>query len=125
MPTPASTQGPNVPSPADHKRGRTTALISVVIAVILSIAAWFGLSDAADVGVARIARIDQARILCDSGWKAATTMRDSETVDQRSLTDTIDRGTNAVLTRCGHLRPNGLPAGRANPRDITPTRGDR
>jgi hypothetical protein len=113
----------NANRPEDERvssQGRTTALIALGIAAALGVVAWFGLNHAADAGVARLARIDKVRAVCDSGWSTARDQRDSMRVDLISLPDTIDAGSSAELSRCANLRPNGMPTARAvNPRDMT------
>ena len=95
------------------------ALVSVAVAFLIGILTWIGLSNAADNGVARLARIDRARAECDSGWSKARSFNDTVAVDMRSLNDTIDPGSSAELVRCGNLRRNGLTTGTPNRRDMT------
>ena len=107
------------PDAAARTKARTTALIGVVIATGLGVLTWFGLSGAADKGVARLARIDHVRSVCDSAWRAAKSEQDTARVDRRSLADTIDAGSSAELSRCGNLRPEGLPSRLPNPREMS------
>jgi hypothetical protein len=113
----------NANRPEDERvksQGRTTAMIGLLIAATLGVSAWFALNRAADAGIARLARIDKVRAVCDSGWSTARDQRDSMRVDLISLPDTIDAGSSAELSRCANLRPNGMPTARAaNPRDMT------
>ncbi|HYW32315.1 MAG TPA: hypothetical protein VE869_12460 [Gemmatimonas sp.] len=102
-----------------QKQGRTTALISVGVALVLGVATWFGLNDAADSGVARLARIDRVRAECEEGWRGARNALDTATVDRLSLPDTIDPGSSAELSRCANLRPQGLPTRLPNPREMS------
>ena len=117
--------------PPDEKsaaQGRTTALIGVGVALLLAVFTWFALSRASDAGLARLARIDRVRAACDSAWRTATTERDTAAVDRLPLPDTIDKGSSAELSRCGNLRPKGLPSKLPNQREMTGERvpgGDR
>jgi len=116
----------NAPDEREEARRRTTALIALLITSLLGIATWFALNRAADAGIARLARIDRVRAVCDSGWREARDQRDSMLVDLISLPDTIDRGSSSELSRCGNLRPNGMPTARAGTRDLTvPERKER
>lgn len=117
MPRPESNN--RTPDERATSQGRTTALIGLLIAGALGVFAWFALNRAADVGIARLARIDRVRAVCDSGWSKARDQRDSMLVDLISLPDTIDPGSSAELSRCANLRPNGMPTARSNPRDMT------
>jgi len=117
MPRPESTN--RAQDGAARSQGRTTALIGLCIAAALGIVTWFALSRAADAGLARLARIDRVRAVCDSAWRGATNRGDSAKIDLISLPDTIDKGSNAELSRCGSLRPNGLPSKPQNPREMT------
>ena len=117
MPRPQSSDRP--PTVSTASQGRTTALISLGIALVLGGFTWYGLSRAADAGVARLARIDVVRAECQTGWQAARNERDTAVVDATSLRDTIDPGSSAELSRCGHLRPTGLPSNLPNPREMT------
>lgn len=91
----------------------------------IGIFTWFALTRAADSGVARLARIDEVRIVCDSAWRQAASHDDTVRVDFVSLRDTIDPGSSAELSRCGHLRPAGMPAASSNPRELTGRRDPR
>ena len=117
MPRPESSN--RTPDEQSAAQGRTTALIGVVIAAILGIATWFALSSASDAGLARLARIDRVRAACDSAWRTARTERDTAAVDRLSLPDTIDKGSSAELSRCGNLRPKGLPSRLPSQRDMS------
>ena len=117
MPRPESTN--REPDAAAKAQARTTALIGVAVAVILGMGTWFALSSATDAGLARLARIDRVRAACDSAWSLARTERDTAAVDRLSLPDTIDKGSSAELTRCGNLRPAGLPSRLPNQREMT------
>lgn len=117
MPRPQSSDRP--PDASSNSQGRTTALISLGIALVLAVFTWFALSRAADSGVARLARIDVVRAQCETGWRAARNERDTALVDATSLTDTIDPGSSAQLARCGNLRPAGLPSTLPNPREMS------
>jgi hypothetical protein len=117
VPRPESTN--RAPDETSKSQGRTTALIGVGVALLLSVGTWFGLSRAADAGLARLARIDRVRAPCDSAWSLARSERDTAIVDQRSLPDTIDKGSSDELARCGHLRPKGLPSRLPNQREMT------
>lgn len=117
MPRPQSSDRP--PDASSAKQGRTTALISLGIASVLGVFTWYGLTRAADAGVARLARIDVVRAECQTAWQAARTERDTVIVDATSLRDTIDPGSSAELSRCGHLRPQGLPTSLPNPREMS------
>lgn len=118
MPRP---ENANRPEPErTNSQSRTTALIGLGIAATVGVFAWYGLNHAADAGIARLARIDKARAVCDSGWSTARDQRDSMRIDLISLPDTIDAGSSGELSRCANLRPNGMPTARAtNPRDMT------
>jgi hypothetical protein len=117
VPRPESTN--RVPDGKANAQGRTTALIGVGVAAMLGIGTWFALSSATDAGLARLARIDRVRAACDSAWALAATERDTAAVDRLSLPDTIDQGSSAELSRCGNLRPAGLPSKLPNQRDMT------
>lgn len=117
MPRPQSSDRP--PDTSTTSQGRTTALISLGIALVLAVLTWYWLSRAADVGVARLARIDVVRAECQTAWLAARNERDTVIVDATSLRDTIDPGSSAELSRCGHLRPKGLPSSLPNPREMS------
>ncbi len=117
MPRPQSSDRP--PDAVSSTQGRTTALIGLGIALVLAGLTWYWLSRAADAGVARLARIDVVRASCETGWQAARNERDTALVDATSLRDTIDPGSSAELSRCGHLRPKGLPSSLPNPREMS------
>ncbi len=117
MPRPQSTDRP--PNTSSTNQGRTTALIGLAIALTLAGFTWFALSRAADAGVARLARIDVVRAECSTAWTAARNARDTAVVDATSLRDTIDAGSSAELSRCGHLRPQGLQSSKSNGREMT------
>lgn len=117
MPRPQSTDRP--PDTSSTSQGRTTALIGLAIALALAGFTWFALSRAADAGVARLARIDVVRSECSTAWMAARNARDTAVVDATSLRDTIDAGSSAELSRCGHLRPQGLQSSKVNPREMS------
>ena len=86
---------------------RTQALIAMVVAVLVGVAGWVGLSNAAQRGVERLAAIDRARIGCAALWSAAHGQAETLLVDARALTDTIDPQSTQALTRCGNLRTQG------------------
>ena len=117
MPRPEST-APE-PDTKQQAQARTTALIGVGVAVLLGIGTWFALSRAADVGLARLSRIDHVRAACDSAWAMARNDVDSAIVDRLSLPDTIDPGSSSELARCGNLRPSGLPSKLPSQRDMS------
>lgn len=117
MPRPQSSD--RSPDTSTASQGRTTALIGLGIALVLAVFTWYWLSRAADVGVARLARIDVVRAECQTAWQAARNERDTVVVDAISLRDTIDPGSSAELSRCGHLRPKGLPSSMPNPREMS------
>lgn len=117
MPRPQSSDRP--PDASGVKQSRTTALIGLGIAIVLGVFTWYGLTRAADAGVARLARIDVVRAECETAWQAARNERDTVIVDATSLRDTIDPGSSAELSRCGHLRPKGLPTSLPNPREMS------
>lgn len=117
MPRPESTN--RKPDAASNAQARTTALISLGVAVVLGVGTWFGLSSATDAGLARLARIDRVRVACDSAWRVARNELDTAAVDRLSLPDTIDKGSSDELARCGNLRPAGLPSRLPNQREMT------
>jgi len=117
MPRPESTN--RTPDDRAKTQGRTTALISLGIAAALGVFTWYGLSGAADAGVARLARIDVVRAGCERAWSTSRNELDTAKVDRMALPDTIDPGSAAELSMCGNLRAKGLPTRLPNQREMS------
>ena len=104
-----------MPEPDDHAV-RMKALIGLVVAIIIGVMSWRGLSTATQRGLNRLVTIDEARARCEESWRAATTRSETLRVDAMPLRDTIDPRSASALTRCGSLRPAGTVT--PNPRDM-------
>lgn len=119
----------NIPIPDGPPPGaRNRALIGLGFAAVIAVTAFVMLSRAADVGVARVARIDRQRAQCDSLMLGAASATDTARIDRTPLADTIDAGSDDPLARCGDLRrdrtsPASPGAGQGNremPQRLTP-----
>jgi len=98
---------------------RTKALIGLVVALLLGVAGWVGLTRATDRGIARLAAIDRARGVCEGSWRGARTRPETLRVDRIALADTIDPRSDEALMQCGDLRDKGSAAGRPNAREMS------
>ena len=99
------------------ERYRAPALIAMVIALGVGVGAWYGLSNAAQRGIERLAAIERARTICTVSWNAAHARSETLLVDAIALKDTIDPRSDQALSRCGDLRTkasNAVP----NPREM-------
>ena len=119
----------NIPIPDGPPPGaRNRALIGLGFAAVIAVTAFVMLSRAADVGVARVGRIDTARARCDSLMRGAVSALDTARIDRTPLADTIDPGSDDPLARCGDLRrnrtspaaPNAGEGSREMPQRLTP-----
>jgi hypothetical protein len=98
---------------------RTKALIGLVVTLVISVAAWFGLSTVTQRGVDRLAAIDRARARCAGSWTAARSRAETLLVDAIALADTIDPRSDQALAQCGDLRDKGSVATPTpNPREM-------
>ncbi len=89
---------------------RVKGLIAMAVAAIIGVGAWYGLSRAAERGIARLAAIERARETCAVSWNAAHARAETLLVDAIALRDTIDPQSDQALTRCGDLRTKGAYA---------------
>lgn len=90
----------------------------MVLTIGIAIAAWMGITTAADRGVARLATIEAARTQCEAWWTAAGTFADTIRVDRIALPDTIDARSATAMTNCGSLRDKSSAA-TPNPREMS------
>lgn len=98
---------------------RLIALGSLVGALALAVWSWQFLNRAADSGLERLSRIDAMRALCTAGWAQARTEVDSMRVDRYALPDTIDKGSEQAIDRCGDLRGESIPNSLPNAREMS------
>lgn len=97
------------------------ALAALALALGVGVASWFWFGRAADVGVARLARLDKVRVYCEGFYAQARDRMDTMRIDRVALPDTIDPGSKDAFDRCGDLRaltpevPTSLP----NPREMS------
>lgn len=97
---------------------RTKALVAMVMTVGIAIAAWIGISTAADRGIARLATIEAERTRCQALWSTAQSFADTVRVDRSALRDTIDASSATAMTNCGSLRDR-TGAATPNPREMS------
>lgn len=98
---------------------RTKALVGLAVAIVISGAAWYGLSIATQRGVDRLAAIDRARGQCTGSWAVARSRAETLLVDAIALKDTIDPRSDQALSQCGDLRDKGpVQPERPNPREM-------
>ena len=98
---------------------RMIAIGSLVVALGLSVWAWQFLNRATDSGLERLSRIDAMRALCTAEWGKARTQVDSMRVDRFALPDTIDKGSQQAIDRCGDLRGESVPNSLPNAREMS------
>lgn len=94
------------------------ALASLVFALVLAVAAWFGFGRAAEKGVERLARLDAMRAYCQPFYAQARDRNDTIRVDRAPLPDTIDAGSKDAFDRCGDFRGPSVPNALPNPREL-------
>jgi len=90
-------------------------LTGLGVALVLAVGGWIFLARATDSGIARLARIDIVRAMCDARLRDAKTTADTVRVDATALPDTIDPRSASALKRCSDLRAmtsKTLPNGR-------------
>lgn len=100
-------------------QSRAIAIGGLVLTLGLAGWAWQFLGRATTEGVQRLARIDTMRSLCRSAWATSRTGVDSMRVDRMMLPDTIDRGSEQAIDRCGDLRGESVPNSLPNPREMS------
>lgn len=105
--------------PRSAGTSRLIAIGSLVGALALGIWAWQFLNRAADSGLERLSRIDAMRALCTAEWVKARTEVDSMRVDRFALPDTIDKGSEQAIDRCGDLRGESVPNSLPNAREMS------
>ncbi len=98
---------------------RTKALVGLVVALLLGVAGWIGLTRATDRGIARLAAIERSRTACEVSWRGARSRPETLMVDRIALRDTIDPRSNEALQQCGDLRDKGSGAGVPNAREMS------
>ncbi len=98
---------------------RMIAIGSLVLALGLSVWAWQFLNRAAESGLLRLSKIDAMRALCTAEWVQARSEVDSMRVDRRALPDTIDKGSEQAIDRCGDLRGESVPNSLPNAREMS------
>lgn len=102
------------------QRPPVPALIALVVALAAGSVAWWAFDRAADVGVARLQRIDAMRALCTTAYAAARNESDTMRIDRSALPDTIDPSSKDRIDRCGVFRAQDMVTQPANARkDIT------
>ena len=98
---------------------RAIAVGSLVLALGFGLWAWQFLNRAADSGLDRLSRIDAMRALCTAEWEKARTEVESMRVDRLVLPDTIDKGSEQAIDRCGDLRGESVPNSLPNAREMS------
>lgn len=98
---------------------RLIAIGGLVAALTLGVMSWQFLNRAADSGLERLSRIDAMRALCTAEWVKARTEVDSMRVDRYALPDTIDKGSEQAIDRCGDLRGESVPNSLPNAREMS------
>jgi hypothetical protein len=98
---------------------KVKALVGLVVALLVGVAGWVGLSRATDRGIARLAAIDRSRGTCEISWRAARSRPETLMVDRIALADTIDPRSDQALMQCGDLRDKGSGAGMPNAREMS------
>lgn len=106
-------------APRTPTQNRVIAIAGLLVTLALSIWAWQLLNRATTTGVERLARIDAVRLLCTEAWATARTDVDSMRVDRMMLPDTIDKGSEQAIDRCGDLRGQSVPNALPNPREMS------
>jgi hypothetical protein len=104
---------------SEDRGTRTKGLIALAFAVLTGVAGWFGMNQATERGVARLAAIDTARTRCERSWRAARSQAETLLVDRIALTDTIDPQSDDALVQCGDLRDKGSAATLPNNREMS------
>lgn len=94
------------------------ALMSLLVAVVLGVVSWQFLGQAADSGVARLARLDRLRGWCETLYAGAQDRTDTMRVDRVALPDTVDPESTNRIARCGALRGESVPNSLPNPREM-------
>jgi hypothetical protein len=95
------------------------AILSVVGAATLAVVAYVVLGRAADVGIARMERIERMQALCTERYAAARTRLDTMRVDRSALPDTIDPRSKDRMDRCGVFRSELVRSTLPNPREMS------
>lgn len=102
------------------QRPPVAAVIALVGALAAGGIAWWAFDRAADVGVARLARIDALRATCVERYAAARNDVDTMRVDRSALPDTVDPNSKDRIDRCGVFRAQDAVTKPANThQDIT------
>lgn len=106
-------------STSEDRGTRTKGLIALVLALLTGVAGWFGMNQATERGVARLAAIDLARAQCERSWIAARSQAETLMVDRIALADTIDPQSDDALMQCGDLRDKGSATTLPNNREMS------
>jgi uncharacterized protein HemX len=104
---------------SEDRGTRTKGLIALAVALLIGVAGWFGMNQATERGVARLAAIDTARAQCERSWRAARSQPETLMVDRIALTDTIDPQSDDALQQCGDLRDKGSATTLPNNREMS------
>lgn len=100
-------------------QSRAIAIAGLILTFALAIWAWQALGRATTEGVQRLARIDAMRALCTTAWATARSDVDSMRIDRQMLPDTIDKGSEQAIDRCGDLRGESVPNSLPNAREMS------
>ena len=103
---------------ATSGRPPVAALLTLVVALVVSFVAWRMFGAAADAGVDRLARIDTMRAWCEGFYVQAQSRTDTMRVDRVALPDTIDPQSSNAIDRCGDLRSEAPGTPPPNPREM-------
>jgi hypothetical protein len=104
---------------SEDRSTRTKGLIALAFALLVGVAGWFGMGQATERGVARLAAIDVAREQCERSWIAAKSQAETLLVDRIALADTIDPQSDDALMQCGDLRDKGSAQTLPNNREMS------
>lgn len=89
---------------AVSERTKRTALAGLVIAVVITVGAWFFFDSATSSGVARLEHIERVYAVCKADYAKALNGADTSRVDAQPLSALIDSGKAGAPRRCGELR---------------------
>lgn len=88
----------------NDSKTRNKALAALVVALAITIGAWFFIDGATDRGLARLQHIDEVWNVCKAAYAEARTGADTSRIDVRFLSAPIDSGKEGAPHRCGDLR---------------------
>lgn len=80
------------------------ALAALVVALVITVAAWVFINKATESGLARLELIDRVYAVCNADYARARTAADTSRIDAQPLSAVIDSGTTSAPRRCGDMR---------------------